>query len=1388
MIGGLTEVGARLVLTGKAAYIAGLGEASSAVEKFQRAQSAASDVERAAAAPASALARARLELGEATNVAKARTVEYEAAVKAEAKAEVEAAKTSQAAREASLRATSAAQVQAAKDADAAAQARLREAQSYRSTASAAKIAADDEVAASERNVAAQRLAADRTEAAQAKQRAAMHATGAAAKTAFLGVAAATGVATYASVKMAGDFEQSTTRLVTSAGEIVGPKGLDLVRQGMLDMAGQVGVSALDLSGAMYVVESASYRGAQGLAVLKAGEEGAKAEGADAKEVVSALTSAMRDYYPAAKSVGEVTDASTEVMSKLVAATSVGKMSFQDLASSLHSVLPAASSARIPLEDVLGALSSMTVHGFTAQQATQNLAHAIGHLQATTGPQRNELALLGISYQQLQEDLGKKGLTGTIAEIDQAIQKHMGPDSTRVILNMRDAMSKLVPAAQELASHVADGTMTWNEYYHAARELDPIAQGQAMSFASLAKSTHGIGSETKTGTEVWQTYASAMKGAMGDQTGMNVALLIGGRNADYTADAVKRIGAAHADSKGQVSGFAEVQKTFNQQLAQTEAKFKSAGIELGTAFLPVMKDLVGVFSSVAGGMSRHIGAAKTLIEVVGILVGLYVTWAAVTKIVVAVQTLWVTVQAILNTALWEMDAAMAANVIGLIVIAIIAMVAALIYAWNHWKQFREVATAALHGIVAAAEWVWNTIKGPAVAVWNFLTMIIKGAVAVIVALFRPLVDGVRVPLSKLRDTVVWIWADIVGFAKTRFGELSSFIRKVLDDIKQYFAPITDFINSHWDEIVTVVRFAWGKIKEETAPLVGFIKWAWGLISSIITFALAIILPVVRIGFQLIWLVIKLAWDAIIGVIKIAWDIIIGILKFARDLIIGIISIFLDIVTGHWSRAWEDIKKLVGNLLNDIFGMIVGVLGDLADWIGNSFTDLWNSMRGIFHGLWDEMKHIFVSGANVVIDVVNGFLKVVNNIAGAIGFSIHLEIPHVPELQAGGVIPVRYLAEGGPLDFFSEVGAGFMTRGPRAIVGEGDPAHPEYVIPTDPRHRGRALGLFQDLAAYLLGSDSAPGYDVGGVIGGAWDGITSGVKAVGGALKSAAEWAGDIASKGIHAVIESTWPVLDVPADSFAAFVPGMVNKVRAKALDWFDTQYVPPAAGQGSAAAPAQVMAWIMQALDLMGMSHAFAPGISTLIMHESGGNPSAINNWDSNARAGHPSQGLMQTIPSTFRAYVLPSLSNRPITDPIANITAGVRYALAQYGSGMLMAGGRRGANGQYIGYEAGGVMPAASLAARLGIPTREIGGAVAAGQAYLVGEKGPEIVVPASPGVVVPNIGGGDADRSSAGQSSNTRIGGSITLGPVYITESGDSRKTYDEVRRALSDAAARM
>ena len=93
-------------------------------------------------------------------------------------------------------------------------------------------------------------------------------------------------------------------------------------------------------------------------------------------------------------------------------------------------------------------------------------------------------------------------------------------------------------------------------------------------------------------------------------------------------------------------------------------------------------------------------------------------------------------------------------------------------------------------------------------------------------------------------------------------------------------------------------------------------------------------------------------------------------------------------------------------------------------------------------------------------------------------------------------------------------------------------------------------------------------------------------------------------------------------------------------------------------------AWMMQASKYTNIPSAWLPGLLRIMQGESGGNPNAVNNSDSNAKAGHPSQGLMQLIPSTFASNVHNAhLAHLGIRNPVANIVAAVNYIRGKYGS-----------------------------------------------------------------------------------------------------------------------------
>jgi soluble lytic murein transglycosylase-like protein len=100
--------------------------------------------------------------------------------------------------------------------------------------------------------------------------------------------------------------------------------------------------------------------------------------------------------------------------------------------------------------------------------------------------------------------------------------------------------------------------------------------------------------------------------------------------------------------------------------------------------------------------------------------------------------------------------------------------------------------------------------------------------------------------------------------------------------------------------------------------------------------------------------------------------------------------------------------------------------------------------------------------------------------------------------------------------------------------------------------------------------------------------------------------------------------------------------------------------------PKQVRQWANLATSVLfehDVKRKFLKGVLAQIQQESSGNPNAVNNWDSNARLGTPSKGLLQVIAPTYRAYAKPGhRKTRYQTVPYTNLWAAMNYVKNRYG------------------------------------------------------------------------------------------------------------------------------
>lgn len=806
---------------------------------------------------------------------------------------------------------------------------------------------------------------------------------------LLKVGAAGVIAGGATVKMAADFQSSTTRLVTSGGELQSNLATD--QQGILNLAGQVGYSAGALSSAMYKITSSGQQAGQALDTLKAAAQGAKTENADLTTVADAVSTVMIDYHGKVGSAADVT-------SKLVAATSQGKTNFQDLASSLSAILPKASGAHISLDEILGDLASMTQHGMSAQQAAQNLANAVGHLQSPTMAMSKEMAALGINSTELAANLGKAGLSGSIQVISQAIQKDMGPGTSAVILQMQSALKGLPPAVQQVSQEVLDGTTSWAEWNAATKTLPVTQRAQAQSFATLVNSMHTIGTEQLSGSQVMQTYAGAMNKAMGTTDGLNVALMLTGQNTDNTNRAIAAVSKATADAQGNVQGWSNIQGTFNQQLSEAKDGLDAAAIAVGEKLLPPATALVGVLAGVATWLAHNTVAADALAVVIGILlaggvVGLTMKLGqfalAMAKNVIAPITGAVGFTRNLIGGFQGAEAA--AGTFGGKVASALQMV-------GSWASSTASAVASfvsnLAGAVASgAQWVASTVAQWATVAASAVVNAAKSTAAWLASTAKMIAQGVAQAAtwaaSIAAKFVAVATSAVVNAAATSAAWLAASARMVAQGIAQAAVWVAGML----------VKFAVVAASAVVSAAATAAAWIAANAAMIVATG-GIILLIGLLVAAGIWVVTH--WTEVKTFFVGLWHDIEHIFSETVNWVVEIVKGWYPLILGVLSGG----ILLIPALIFKYWHQIVGFFSDAGQW-------LWNAGKAILDGLLNGLK----SAWNSVTSFIGGIGSWIAAHKGPIDYDRSLLTPHgnaimdglLVGLQAGGQKVGSYLTQ-------------------------------------------------------------------------------------------------------------------------------------------------------------------------------------------------------------------------------------------------------------------------------------------------------------------------------------------------------------------------------------------
>ena len=215
----------------------------------------------------------------------------------------------------------------------------------------------------------------------------------------------------------------------------------------------------------------------------------------------------------------------------------------------------------------------------------------------------------------------------------------------------------------------------------------------------------------------------------------------------TGDPAKNFDAIMKGLQEKVGGFAESEaSTLDGKLDILQTKFGDVQEEIGAQLLPVMLQLADGAKVLVDWISQNASWLGPLAAGLGIAAG----------------------------AMMLLNVAMTANPIGIIVVAIGALVGALIYAYQNSETFRTVVDTAFRAIGAAGRWLWNNALAPA------LRAIVGG--------FAWVTDGLAGMLEGLGSIPGFEWAKT---AAANLRGVAKGAREAADGIKDIPEPDLTF---------------------------------------------------------------------------------------------------------------------------------------------------------------------------------------------------------------------------------------------------------------------------------------------------------------------------------------------------------------------------------------------------------------------------------------------------------------------------------------------------------------------------------------------------------------------------------------------------------------------